>query len=197
MAEPIIARYRLSVELLAEANRIQKRVGRSWLWAAWMVGCQVITSVCVVYLLWQIRFQSWDELILGFCVLLAAAMFALIGWLDSSGWDRWAAKWVLSKMPEAAKDVEWIFTDELIDQRTGLSTASFVWELVTKVVEVPEGFQLHRGKMLLDWIPAAAFETPEEIPRFVRLARSRVAHYVVLGECRFIASPVPTGVDNL
>jgi hypothetical protein len=65
-----------------------------------------------------------------------------------------------------------------------------------KVVEAPKGFLLYHSIQLFNWIPGHAFASAQELRRFADLARAKVPHYVVLGECQFPAKPEPIGLQE-
>ncbi len=91
---------------------------------------------------------------------------------------------------------EWSIGPDELTSRTDLSASIILWPYFIKVVETPKGFMLYQNVQLFHWIPGHAFVSAAELRRFADLARSRVANYVVAGECLFPIKPEPTGRDE-
>ena len=99
---------------------------------------------------------------------------------------------------EASRSIEWGFGPEGLWSKTGLAESTYRWELFETLAESPECFLFYLpGRHLILWLPAHGFSSPGMLRSFTDLARIRVPHYVVLGECRFPAKPEPVGLDEL
>lgn len=191
METPIIAHYRLTVERMAESLRVHSLLAsNTWRFTwAWIFLCEFFSIGALTYSLWNLRLGDWTTWLTVTGALFTVSLFAYLHFVIQSGrMNQGVARALFARLPEEAKDVEWWFTDELLEQRTPLATLSFRWELVTKVVEVPTGFLIWRGRLASDWVPGDAFESAVDARLFARLAGTHAKEYVLIGECRTEAS---------
>jgi hypothetical protein len=181
----ITARYRLTADRMAEGFRVHKKLTQGWGSRAWLFACELLSIGCLGYASWNVELDHWTALLVIPMAAVIVAMFAFLNFMaHSDRGNRVVARFVLARMPDASRDIEWRFSDELLEQRTALAAASYRWELVTKVVEVPSGFLVSRGRFAFDWLPGEAFDSPVDARLFAGLAGSHAKEYVLIGECR-------------
>ncbi len=185
MDRPIIVRYRLTPERMAEGTLVHARLNRGWLGRAWSLGCELVAFFCLVYCYREMGADFWLVLLTIVASAFVIATFALINFFSRSDrGHRAIARFLLARTPEGSKDVEWSLSDESLDQRTSLAASSYLWPLVTKVVEVPTGFLVSRGKFAFDWLPGDGFASPVDARLFAGLAQAHAKEFVLIGECR-------------
>jgi hypothetical protein len=201
MDDPISARYVWDVEALTQAlaahGRSQLRTPFRYL-AYLMTAFAVSASIMIP--LWLITETRLPESRTGACVALVVILIAWAFIFRSSQTNqllRWQARWIFRSMPTKSQVIEWSFGPVESFARTENSSSSILWPLFIKVVEDREGFLMYQSVQLFQWVPGHAFASEAELKRFIELVRSRVANYVVRGECQFPAKPEPVGRDEI
>jgi hypothetical protein len=172
---------------MAESIRVHSLLStktRRFTWS-WIFLCELLSMVLLTYSLWNVKLGDWNSLVTLPAALIVVSAFAYLHFVIKSGrMNQGVARVLFTKLSEGEKDVEWQFTDEILEQRTLHTALSFRWELVTKVVELPDGFMIYRRPIASDWIPGDAFDSPINARLFARLAESHAKEYVLIGECR-------------
>jgi len=108
---------------------------------------------------------------------------------------RWRTRRIFRSNPNGAGIAEWSFGPEEVAVRTPLTASTILWPAFIKVVEAPRGFMLYQNSQLFNWVPGHAFRSAGELARFIALARTHVADYRVLRECRFVGKPEASVLD--
>lgn len=185
MGSTIHARSLQTVDRMAEGLRVSAGLRRDRVGPTILAFGQVAALASLGFSVFAVEEQGWSMLPIVALALLLTAGFAIANFFVYSDRSRVVvARFVLQRMPEGSRDVEWTFSDDGIARRTDVAALSSSWELVTKVVEVPSGFLIYRGKYEYDWIPGEAFGSPVAARLFAGLAASRAKEYVLIGECR-------------
>ncbi len=201
MDDPISVRYAWNIEILIEAWAAHQRSASS------RVGRFVRYLGMLFYLVLSFGIPSWllfDHrsppetrrnafLALIFVTVLWASLVVLI---RKKSFLRWRAQRVFRSEASDSEVVEWSFGSTEISNRTDNAASTILWPLFVKAVEDRRGFLLYASIQLFHWIPAFGFASEGEMKRFAALARSRVANYIVVGECQFPAKPDPVGLED-
>jgi hypothetical protein len=201
MQGPIDARYVWDVEVMTDGLAAHRRhvtwSGHRYL--NMLAGLLLILSIGGLVSMVLVLGMPPEKLESAAIVLLLGIL--VWGWLISGQRNnrflRWQARKVFRSVPGGSESVEWSFGPDEIAMQTTKSASTLLWPVFIKVVEAPKGFLLYHNSQLFNWIPGHAFSSEGELRRFADLARARVPHYVVLGECRFPAKPEPLGLDEL
>jgi hypothetical protein len=204
MDEPISARYVWGAEAMTEGLAVHQRQSlRPFLrYLGIGVGLFVVflSLLIPIWMIVDSRVRSMPEFRRNAAIALVV-LVVIWGWLIEGIWNhrflRWNARRAFRSNPNAAGLVEWSFGPDQISNRTALSSSTIVWPVFVKVVEAPQGISLYQSMQFFHWIPAHAFASGQELRRFADLARDKVPHYVVLGECQFPAKPEPIGLQEL
>jgi YcxB-like protein len=202
MDEPISVRYEWNAEGYvdaSEAHRKQARgsVGR-FLFRALLVLFAVVTVGLPLAVV--LTAGNWESKRAGLVVW--AVVFGYIwGVFYLALWSKAiklrGARKTFQNLPPEALFVEWTFAEDQLANRTALSSSTYLWPVFLKAVESPKGFLIYQNTNFFNWIPGHGFSSAADVRRFAELARAKIPHYVVLGECQFPAKPKPIGLDEL
>jgi YcxB-like protein len=205
MDEPISASYRLTeadyIDVVVAQIRSARtspvfRLGR-WLFLGFVVVVTLVVTASVLGHPWlppgPHRLYQLARLVILFCLWL----LVYLAYHPRHVPNRFYYHRKFRAIPEGSLRIEWGCDRESLWSQTALASGSYRWELFRTIVETPECFLFYQGEQISLWLPGHAFSSPGDLRRFADLARSRVANYVVLGECQFPTKPEPVGLDEL
>jgi hypothetical protein len=202
MDDPISARYEWNAEGLFDALESHRRQLRTTSDRLILGVILFLLALIFAATIWAVLWRpgQWamkGRFLVGVVVVIGTILAVLYGTFLSKAPRRRAARKAFQHLPAGNRFVEWWFDESQLSNQTELTASTFLWPVFIKVVESPKGFMLYQNLTFFNWVPAHGFASPEAVRQFAALARSRVANYVVLSECRFPSKPEPIGVDEL
>jgi hypothetical protein len=85
------------------------------------------------------------------------------------------------RRPDKNKEIEWLFAIDRIEVSSSSANSSFTWDELAKAVYCPEGLLLYQNEQIFHWIPAHAFQSPDELDRAAEMASAALkGFYTVL-----------------
>lgn len=90
---------------------------------------------------------------------------------------RQAVRKQFAKRPDRDKILTYQLDSERITSKSDASFANFEWNLVSRVLQTPEGILIYLNDQMFHWIPATAFSSRKDEAAFSKLVRAKVADF--------------------
>ena len=82
-----------------------------------------------------------------------------------------------ARRPDRDMMVYWEFYSDRITVKNEASSGTFEWRLISRILQVKEGFLFYKGDHLSNWLPVHAFQTESDKEAFIFMARSNVPQF--------------------
>jgi hypothetical protein len=168
MNDAITASFRLSSEELLTAHRLymrHSRNGRKIRRCLW-----VIVPLSVAFGAATIFVQGLNPLA-AFLIALGLAV-----WISPLFVRRLILKH-FAKRPDRNMLVTWEIHGDHIATKTEASSSAFEWRMILEVLQAEEGFLIFLNDRVFHWLPAHAFQKPEDVEAFAQLAKAQVQRF--------------------
>ena len=169
MEDPIVVSYDFTD---AEMRRLFTLAIRSRLIARFSMPIGLTIVGVILLRLWFTSFEYFGDY---FAPLVFGAFFVCLVPIT-----KWISLRRFRKSPLRGMSAVWTITPERLSSRGGDAYSNdFSWKMITRVVEVRDGFMLYPNTSQIYWLPFDGFRHQADIGGFRELASTRVPKYEI------------------
>jgi len=175
--QPVTVHYRFTMDEFITSQTM----GRRRMKKAIMLICLIIAIIIILTIGYANIILSWNLFKSGFYNIItifssiAIFMSIIIFYLTlayqktlNNAFEQYLAK---------NMEVEYRFSTEGIQSVTSISHSEMLWENISEIVQVKQGFMLFTNSQIMHWIPIHGFENQGAVLAFMTMAKEKVNNF--------------------